>query len=242
MIYTPLVTIVTPTIGTRHLEENLHSVSKQTYKNLKHLVVTDGKEYTEKTESLVSKFPKAKHLVLPENTGRGGYNGHRIYAAASYLVETDFFCFIDEDNWIDTDHVIGLLEAANNKHWSFSFRKIVDQESKYVCNDDCESLGLWESCLGDFFVDVGCYFLPKNLAVQLSPLWYRRARHPQEQPEIDRLLINVLRQNNLTYNASRKYSLNYRTGNRGDSVQSEFFLQGNAAMLTKHNGKLPWKE
>jgi hypothetical protein len=33
----------------------------------------------------------------------------------------------------------------------------------------------------------------------------------------------------------------YRVGNTGLSVQGEFFLRGNQAMLQLHNNKLPWK-
>lgn len=242
MIAKPLVAVITPTVGTKFLEQNLDSVSKQTYKNLKHLVIADGPDYSDKVKSKVSKFKKSKLLSLTENTGRGGYNGHRIYGAATFLVDADFFCYLDEDNWVDPEHVEALVAAVENNTWAFSFRKIVDQNGNYICNDDCESLGNWISCIGDYFVDIGCYFLPKNLCVQMSSLWYRRARHPQEQPEIDRIIHQTLRENNLIGSPSYKYSLNYRAGNRSDSVQTQFFINGNEHMIKQHNNNLPWKK
>lgn len=237
------VTIITPTIGSKYLEQAIDSVSKQTYKNIKHLVVSDGPQYKEKVNNIAGKF-NCNVLDLPFNTGSGGYNGHRIYGAAVYLVNTDYFIFLDEDNWIDPDHVESLVESIGKSTWAYSLRKIVDSEGMYVCNDDCESLGKWHSCLNpqDFFIDLGCFFLPKMLAIKLSPGYYRRARHPNEQPEIDRLMSMVLLNQYTDTSCSGKYTLNYRAGNRNDSVQKEFFVRGNEYMHTKYKGEFPWRK
>jgi glycosyltransferase involved in cell wall biosynthesis len=236
------VAIITPTIGTEHLKKNLQSVSSQSYKNVKHIVVSDGPEFYDKVNDIVKDFDDKIVLNLPENTGSNGYNGHRIYASVPYLIDADYFIFLDEDNWIDQNHVQSLVDVVKKFDWAFSLRKIIDQDDNYICNDDCESLGLWPTCINEneFFVDVGCYFLPKKIAIQTAPIWYRRARHPNEQPEVDRLLIQVLLQNKLKYGTTGEYSLNYRVGNRVDSVQSEFFIRGNEFMKKKYEGRLPW--
>jgi glycosyltransferase involved in cell wall biosynthesis len=240
------VAIITPTIGTKHLEQNLLSVKYQTYKNLKHVVVCDGDEYYFKVKYPTKECDHDNLIVmnLPENTGANGYNGHRIYGAIPFLIDADYFIFLDEDNWIEPNHVESLVNTVQGNDWAFSLRKIVNQEGEYVCNDDCESLGRWHTCLSqnEFFVDVGCYFLPKKIAIQIAPIWYRRARHPEEQPEVDRLLMRVLKQNNTTYETTGEYTLNYRVGNRTDSVQSEFFLRGNEIMTKIHNGVFPWRK
>jgi hypothetical protein len=151
--------------------------------------------------------------------------------------------FLDEDNWLEPNHVESLVNIVQQSNtWAFSLRKIVDFEGNYICNDDCESLGKWESVINDYFVDVNCFFLPRDLALQFSPGWYRRARHPQEQPEVDRLLSMWLRGNKFTCNTSGEYTVNYRAGNRADSVQKEFFLKGNELMKQKYNGDLPWRK
>jgi glycosyltransferase involved in cell wall biosynthesis len=237
------VAIITPTIGTHYLEKNLESVFNQTYKNLEHIVVADGPQYEDKVKEVAEKF-KVKPMLLPENTGAGGYNGHRIYAAIPYLINADYFIFLDEDNWIEPNHVESLVNTVKGYDWVFSLRKIIDKDNKYICNDDCESLGLWHTCLSqnEFFVDVGCYFLSKKIAIQVAPIWYRRARHPEEQPEVDRLLMQILRQNKTKYQTTGEYTLNYRVGNRTDSVQSEFFLRGNEIMNKIHNGVFPWRK
>lgn len=236
------VTIITPTTGTKYLQQNLESVANQTYSNLTHFVVSDGPDPENTIKDKVKSFERTSFLELPHNTGHSGYNGHRIYGAITYLAEADYVCFLDEDNWLEPNHIEELIKVTEKYDWAFSFRKIVDSEGNYICNDDCESLGLWPTCLSDqeYFLDTGCYFLPVKIAVQISSAWYRRARHPDDQPEMDRLIMHYLRQYDFTYQGSMQYSLNYRVGNRSDSVRAEFFLRGNEIMKQKYNGELPW--
>ena len=238
----PLVTVITPTTGAPYLRQAIESVKSQTYENIQHLVVVDGSH--PKARVILEDYPGLDVIELPYATGTDRYNGHRIYGASIYLCKGEYVCFLDEDNWLEPDHVESLMktiEAGNQ--WAFSLRKITDKDGNYMCNDDCESLGKWPSCLGeqDYFVDVGCYFLPKNIALQLTPIWYRKAREPGV-PEVDRMLAHVLRQNNLTYNTNYLYTLNYRTGNTERSVQKEFFLHNNEVMKQKYNGTLPWQK
>jgi glycosyltransferase involved in cell wall biosynthesis len=233
----PMVTVITPTTGAPYLRQAIESVNNQTYDNIQHLVVVDGQP---KGRVIAREYPHIDLIDLPYPTGLDRFNGHRIYGASVYLAKGDLVCFLDEDNYYDTTHIESLVNTIQRGNdWAFSLRKIVDKENNYVCNDDCESLGKWESCIGDYFVDVGCFFLPKLLAIQLSPIWYRKAREPGV-PEVDRMLTHVLRNNNLKYDTNGDYTLNYRTGNTQLSVQSEFFLQGNKKMLEKYNGDLPW--
>jgi glycosyltransferase involved in cell wall biosynthesis len=239
------VTIVTPTTGTKYLKKAIESVQNQTYKHIQHLIVIDGKRNLDSVSNILLDTNISKRNVdvipLPYPTGTDRYNGHRIYGASIYLCKGDFICFLDEDNWFDENHVETLLETVQGNQWAFSLRKIVDADGNYVCNDDCESLGNYSSVLNenDYFVDVGCFFLPKEVALQTSPIWFRKAREPGV-PEVDRFLTHVLRTNNMVGKCSNKYSLNYRAGNTERSVKKEFFLQGNDIMKQKYNGVLPW--
>ena len=238
------VTIITPTTGSNYLDINLNSVSKQTYDNIEHLVVVDGPNYWDKANNVLNNYEDKTVMYLQENTGADQYNGHRIYGAMPYLVNSDYVIFLDEDNYIEPTHIESLVKVAENNDWAFSLRQIVDKEGKYICNDDCENLGKWPTCLSEkeLFVDVGAYFLPTKIAVQVSPIWYRRARHPDEQPEVDRLLMQVLLDYGFSYDTNGEYTLNYRVGNRADSVQADFFLWGNSKMQQKYNGNFPWRK
>lgn len=240
----PLVTVITPTTGSDQLNDVLNCIDKQTYKNIQHLVVVDGfDEYGAKVTKLMDGATRSTAFSLPYNTGYEQYNGHRIYGAMTYIAEGQFLCFLDQDNWYEDYHIeslVDVIKAGND--WSYSLRKIVDQDGKYVCNDDCESLGKYISVLGDNFVDVNCYMIPKNAALGFSPYWYRRARHPDEQPEVDRILSAFMMQNFARFDTNGRYSVNYRVASRNDSVQKEFFIAGNDKMKEQMKGEFPWRK
>jgi len=241
-----LVTIVTPTTGTLYLKQNIESVQNQTYKQIQHLIFIDGREHLDKVSDIIKSIPNLKNNIdiipLPYPTGKDRFNGHRMYGSSPYFAKGDFISYLDEDNWIDPDHIDSLIRTVEGKSWAFSLRKIVDSDGNYVCNDDCESLGKYPSVLNDedYFVDVNCFFLSREIALQTSPIWYRKAREPGV-PEVDRFLTGVLRNNNLTYESSGKYSVNYRAGNTDLSVKKEFFLRGNELMQKKYNNSFPWR-
>jgi hypothetical protein len=237
----PLVTVITPTTGNPLLQVALESVASQTYRPIQHLVIIDGSERTPAARQIIAGRP-IDVIELPYATGLDGYMGHRIYGAGPYLAKGDLICFLDEDNWMDQVHVESLVEVLRKgNQWSFSLRKIVDQEGKFICRDDCESLGKWPSIISpeDYFVDVNCFMLPKPLAVSLSPICHRKFREPGVV-EIDRMLTRALRQMVPRFESSYLYSMNYRVGSTPRSVQASFFLNGNATMAKRFEGPLPW--
>lgn len=245
------VSVITATIGKQQLAKCIASVREQTYPNIEHIVVLDGKEHLSKADLVLydAMFPRGdsstdKLVMLPKATGKDRYNGHRIYGAFTYLCDGDYIIWLDDDNFIEPNHIESLVNAVQNQNldWAYSLRKIVDDNGNYICNDDCENLGKWKSILNDNFVDVNCFFVKKELALQLSPIWYRKAREPNVM-EVDRALTAVLMHdsNKLKFDSNNDYTVNYRVGSTGISVKKEFFIQGNAAMLERHNGTLPWK-
>ena len=236
----PLVTVITPTTGALYLKQALESVKNQTYENIQHLVVVDGQP---KGREIAQEYTHIDLVDLPYPTGKEQYNGHRIYGAMTYIAKGDFFCFLDEDNWYEPNHIESLVNViSKGNQWAYALRKIVNQEGEYICNDDCESLGKWESVINDKFIDVNCFMVPKGGAIGFSPYWYRRARHPQEQPEVDRILSPFMMQNFKEFDTNGEYTINYRVASRADSVQAGFFVNGNEMMNKKYNGVLPWRK
>lgn len=233
--------MITPTTGAECVRQALDSVKNQTYKNIQHLVVVDGDH--PKANPILQEYTSIDLIKLPYATGKDQYNGHRIYGAMTYLAKGDFLCFLDEDNWYEENHIETLVDVLRKGNdWAYSFRKIVNQEGEYICNDDCESLGKWISVINDNFIDVNCFMIPKKAGLGFSPYWYRRARHPEEQPEVDRILSPFMMQNMKQFDTNFNYTVNYRVASRTDSVQSEFFMKGNEMMKQKYNGVLPWKK
>jgi len=236
----PLVTVITPTTGAPCVRQALDSVKNQTYDNIQHLVVVDGQP---KGRVIAKEYPHIDLVDLPYATGKDQYNGHRIYGAMTYIANGEFLCFLDEDNWYEPNHIETLVDViSKGNKWAYSLRKIVSQEGEYICNDDCESLGKWTSVINDKFIDVNCFMIPKAAALGFSPYWYRRARHPQEQPEVDRILSPFMMQNSPEFDTNGQYTINYRVASRADSVQTEFFLRGNEMINKQYNGDLPWRK
>jgi hypothetical protein len=241
----PLVTVVTPTTGNPSVLRAIQSVAAQSHKPIQHLIVLDRPDVPAEIKAAIRKY-NVDVFELPYATGTDQFLGHRIIGSSIFLGKGDFFCFLDEDNWFDSDHVASLLDVIRRGFtWTFSFRKIVDKEGNFICNDDCESLGKWPTIFGspDYLIDTNCYFLPRMVAVTSSPIWFCRngelniwgPRGP------DRALADFLGKHFPNYESSYCYTVNYRVENTPASVKREFFLNGNQEMLEKFQGHLPWK-
>lgn len=244
------VSVITATTGNARLADCIESVRNQTYKNIEHVVVVDGRSRWESVSEILDalEFPNGNNehvIVLPHPTGLNRFNGHRIYGGFSFLANGDYIAWLDDDNEFTPNHIESLVRITEEKNldWAYSLRQIVDSEGKFICNDDCENLGKYKSVLNDHFVDVSCFFVRRELAVNIAPIWYRQARPPNGMMEVDRALTAVLmhEQNKLKFDTNNDYTVKYRVGSTGISVQADFFINGNAEMLERYAGKLPWK-
>lgn len=213
------VTVVIPTTGANTLFDAVESVLEQTY-DTNCLVVVDGPEYSEAVYDLIFPYtnhPKIKYLHLPENVGANGFYGHRVYAAIGHLVNTDYLCFLDQDNWFDPEHVSSLVNTIERKamDWAYSYRKIVDKQGKLICEDNCESLGKITK-----FVDTNCYMLTRKVAESIGHVWNGGWGR-------DRVFYEVASKYFPNFDGSERHTVNYRLDGNPNSVTAEFFLEGN---------------
>lgn len=229
------VAVVTPTIGTVCLEKCLSSVKNQTYKNISHYVFVDGKNYFDRTKKVLSNFDTV-NTFLDQNTGSNGWLGHRIYASCSYLIEADLICYLDEDNWIDPEHVeLMIKEIDKGFDWCFSLRKIYSKDAIYLCNDDCESLGKWPVYVSstNFHIDTSCYMVKTDSAKMVGHSWCK-------QLNADRYFFLAMKNNFPNFSCTGAYSLCYRLGSTNNSVQENFFKKGNSLYKEKFSNNFPW--
>lgn len=238
------VTIITASTGRASLLRCIESVQNQSYKDLDHLIFADGPQTHLAVNWAVGKAPNTSVISLPYSVGEDRFNGHRMYFAGTALAKGDLLLFLDDDNYLEPEHVeslVSIIKRGND--WAYSYRKILDKDGRYVCLDDCESLVDYPSICGDtdYFCDVNCFALLKHVAVTVAPVWYRKFREPG-QMEVDRALTLILRTHFPKHQGTGQYTLSYATGGSPLSVQPEFFLQGNDLMLQKRNGVLPWKK
>jgi hypothetical protein len=243
------VTLITAATGHPNLPQCLRSVQDQTFEGVEHLVVIDGPEHESAVEAAIGGLPARKRpihlLTLPFATGKEKWNGHRIYAAGSYLANTEFVGFLDADNWLESDHVERLLATIRQTSapWAFALRNIIDLQGKFIARDECESLGNLHACFYDpafHHVDTNCYLLRREVAVNAAHIWYGPTKPPDWRQEPDRLLCRYLLGYFPQAASSRGYTVNYTVASRSDSVRPEFFLKGNAAMHAAYPGGLPW--
>jgi glycosyltransferase involved in cell wall biosynthesis len=232
-------TVIIPTIGGPDLAKAIESVLAQTHKTTCY-VVCDGKEHFTQVANQVmwnkwDRLVNFKFCCLPINVGAGGFYGHRIYAAFTHLLNTDYVLYLDQDCWLEPDHVQKCVDTIekNDLHWTYSLRKIVDKDGKYICNDDCESLGKWISYVGSNHIDTNCYCIKTDVAKMVASAWHGGWGQ-------DRVFLNTLASNFGNFKCTGEYSVNYRLGGNEGSVTPEFFTKGNELMSKHYNGVFPW--
>ncbi len=239
------VTIITPTIGSDYLPKNIDSVQMQNFSGkLTHLIVVDGAEKADIVEDKMSfaafnNKEGFRHLinkcVLPENVGGKGFYGHRVYAAFSFLINTDAVIFLDEDNWLEPSHVQDLVDALNSGpiEWAYSLRKIYDKEGNYLLDDNCESLGAHPAYTGVNHVDTSAYIVRTESLVKVCGAWYGKWG-------ADRQFLSALAAAFPQAGATQKHTLCYRLDGNEGSVTKEFFEQGNKKMKERYPDSFPW--
>ena len=239
------VTVITPTVGSLKLADAVRSVQNQTYGNVEHLLVIDGKQYADtvwdvlENECLQNEYPQ-NVLTLPYNTGANGFNGQRIYAAVPHLLNSDYVFFLDEDNWFEPDHVASLVDTIETQRldWAHSLRKIYTPDKEFVADDNCESLGRWPIFFThdnpQYLVDTSSFAFRREFIQKTCHLW-----HSGAWGEDRRYFYAIANQSN--WATSGKHTLCYRVdGVEKKYGQLSFFAEGNKQQLERYNGVLPW--
>lgn len=221
------VVVITATAGRPEIEKAIVSVANQTIPT-EHLVVLDG------DIKFDIDYPKnLKVMQLPENVGANGWYGHRVYAAMPLLVNADYILFLDDDNWFEPNHVETMIAKIKSKDlmWSYSLRRIVDEEGQYVCDDDCESLGRWPTFYDHLlnFVDTNCYCFRRDYLVRMAHSFYG-------QWGADRQFYKAVSANLPSFGCTGLATVNYRAPER----LLNMFKEGNAAMKKSYE-TLPWR-
>ena len=231
------VAVVTPTIGSDTLQKCIESVDNQTYENLIHYIYADGEQYFDTVDKTIIGASRIRTVHLEENVGKGWY-GHRVYAACSFLVNADVICYLDEDNWLDPNHVETLVQKMQTgADWAYSLRKIYDKDGEYLCEDNCESLGKWPIYFdkNQYHIDTSSFMVKRDIAIRVGQAWYG-------QWGADRQFFAALKQHFPNFACTKEYTLNYRLDGNDNSVNKEFFDKGNAENEKQYPNGFPWKQ
>lgn len=233
-------TVIIPTTGSTEVKKAIESVLNQDIETQCY-VICDGKEHYGKVKVITDNFAGNSFLktsYLPINVGANGFYGHRIYAAFTHLIDTQYVLYLDQDCWFEEDHVRTCIETIekDSLDWSYSLRRIVNKDGQYVCNDDCESLGKWPTYHNINHIDTNSYCLKTDIAVKMSSAWHGGWGQ-------DRVVYQTLKQYFPRYHCSGQYTVNYRVDGNPGSVNSEFFLNGNQVMRERYKDmEFPWSK
>jgi GT2 family glycosyltransferase len=232
-------TVIIPTTGAPELRKALESVLIQKY-DTQCYVVCDGEQHEGKVKVITDDFrgnPNLKITTLPINVGANGFYGHRVYAAFTHLINTDYVLYLDQDCWYEPNHVQSCVNRIekDNLEWVYSLRLITDKQGNYICEDNCESLGKWQTYHGLNHIDTNNYCIPTKIAIRLASAWHGGWGQ-------DRVWFQTLSSYFKNFECTGEYTVNYRVDGNAGSVNADFFKNGNKIMAEKHNGKFPWKK
>lgn len=228
--------VITPTIGTKDLAQCITSLRGQ---DCTHYIVVDGQEHNADVNKIVLSVgltDQMKFIWLQNNIGKGWY-GHRVFAAASFLVNEDVICYLDEDNWVEPDYIDAFKKVLNtHEHqWAYTLRNIMNPEGAYICQDLCESLGHWPVSFAPTrnHIDTGCFAVPRSIALKVGHHWYG-------QWGADRQFFSALKSAAPSFGCTTKHTLNYRLGSATSMASQEMFLRGNDISQGIYKGDYPW--
>jgi GT2 family glycosyltransferase len=232
-------TVIIPVTGTPECAEAIDSVLNQTYPTTCY-VVCDGDKFKPKVQTIISERLGNKNLktcYLPINVGANGFYGHRTYAAFTHLVDTKYVMYLDQDCWLDKNHVETCVKTIEEQQldWCYSLRKIYTKEGEYICNDDCESLGRWQSYHNINHIDTNSYCIKTEVAIKLASAWHGGWGQ-------DRVFLQTIAQHFQKWHCTGEYTSNYRVDGGEGSVNGEFFLNGNQLMKQRYGENFPWKK
>ncbi len=229
--------VIIPSTGSDEVRTAIESVLLQSHPSVRACVVVDGPQFETSFRAVTRDLPPGdmQVTVLEENVGSNGFYGHRIYAAFTHLVNSDYVLYLDQDNWFDPDHVAASIAKieTTGADWSFSLRKVCSPSGTFLFNDDCESLGKWMAWTNTRHVDTSTYCLKRDVAVKVASCWHGGWGQ-------DRVFFSALSLHFPKFECTGRYSVNYRLAGNPGSVTKEFFEQGNSLMRQRYPAGFPW--
>ena len=137
--------------------------------------------------------------------------GGALRTVLSYLANSRYVAYLDDDNWYAPDHLSALLAAIAGKSWAFSMRTLFDRRlEEVICDDVWESVGpgrgVYVPGFGGF-VGTSGLMLDKIACHEVLPAWsLSRFEHGDGE---DRMVFERLK--GLPYGATGRHTVFYRT-------------------------------
>lgn len=167
----PLVSVIVPIYNTeKYIHKCLDSLINQTYKNLDIILVNDGS--LDKAGDIAEEYSKIDNRVRVIHKKNGGASSARNEGLE--IVKGEFTCFIDSDDWLDSDAINKLVTKALKEK---SDIVMPDRFNKILLNGKVREELLFQNFEGtksieDFVIDI---IVAKGRAWRVSSVLYRTA-------------------------------------------------------------------
>lgn len=142
-----LVSIIVPVFNTeKYLRRCVESLLNQDYKNIEILLIDDGS--SDKSGEICEEYSKNFSFIKTFHKTNGGASSARNIGLSQ--IKGEFFCFVDSDDFVDSDYVGAMIKTAREKSCDI------------VCTPRIKSskTGVFERdfVIMDFIYDLACHY------------------------------------------------------------------------------------
>jgi len=155
------------------------------------------------------------------------YDGGVLRCVLTYLANSRYVAYLDDDNWWADNHLNAMLAAIKDHHWAFALRWFVHPDTRRpICIDQWESVGPGRGVFAQQFggwVDPNCLMFDKLECHQAIPWWTRPLPTDPTHGTADRQVFGFLNQHfrgRGTNEATVYYQLNAADLNHADRVRA----------------------
>jgi len=124
------------------------------------------------------------------------HDGGSLRTILSYLANSRYVAYLDDDNWWSQDHLSSLYAVLSaGAEWAYALRWFVHPDSRQpICQDDWESVGpdrgYFRSAGG--WVDPNCLAIDKIVCESVLPWWSIPTLNDPKAMDADRNVFRIL--------------------------------------------------
>jgi hypothetical protein len=175
--------VVMPTVLRPSLTQALHSIFAQTFPGRIHILIgidnirgdlamIDAACATRPANCAVQVFWPGYSTSVRNGGLTPPGDGGALRAVLTYLANSAYVAYLDDDNWWEPEHLYQLRRAMDDAEWAFALRWFVHPQTRRpVCVDIWESVGPGQGIFNEHFggfVDPSCLMINK-VACPLAP-------------------------------------------------------------------------
>jgi glycosyltransferase involved in cell wall biosynthesis len=222
--------VVIPTVLRPQLKPALESIFRQQFNGRIHILV--GIDSPQGDLALLDEVcaTRPPHctvqvfwLGFSTSTRHGGLHrpgdGGALRCALTYLANSPFVAYLDDDNWWHPQHLVLMRNAIGEAEWGFALRWFVHPETRRpIAVDTWESVGPGQGIFNEQFggfVDPSCLMINKLACPLAAPYWNFPLKG--DPMSADRNVFNFLSKAHKNWKTSGKASVFY-TLNANDGL------------------------